>query len=69
VDVGCGSGQSSTFLAPYFRRVIGTDVSQAQVNEAVKRVGAGPKNNIVFRLEESLVLLECVVCNAEMHMI
>jgi len=37
VDVGCGSGQSTTFLSPHFTNVLGTDVSAAQINEAAKR--------------------------------
>jgi ubiquinone/menaquinone biosynthesis C-methylase UbiE len=36
-DVGCGSGQSTSFLAPYFKRVIGTDISSSQVEQAVER--------------------------------
>ncbi|GBN50098.1 hypothetical protein AVEN_154695-1 [Araneus ventricosus] len=34
VDVGCGSGQSTVVLAPYFRSVIGCDVSKSQIREA-----------------------------------
>ncbi|KAJ1187703.1 hypothetical protein NDU88_004477 [Pleurodeles waltl] len=33
-DVGCGSGQSTRGLAPYFEKVIGVDVSEAQISEA-----------------------------------
>lgn len=36
VDVGCGSGQTTLRLAPYFDRVLGTDVSPAQIDEASK---------------------------------
>nr|XP_046238835.1 putative methyltransferase DDB_G0268948 [Scatophagus argus] len=35
VDVGCGSGQGTTLLAPYFTKVVGTDVSPAQVEAAL----------------------------------
>ncbi|XP_042369237.1 putative methyltransferase DDB_G0268948 [Plectropomus leopardus] len=31
VDVGCGSGQGTILLAPYFTRVVGTDISPAQL--------------------------------------
>ncbi|XP_029942134.1 putative methyltransferase DDB_G0268948 [Salarias fasciatus] len=31
VDVGCGSGQGTALLAPFFTKVIGTDVSPAQL--------------------------------------
>nr|XP_060612956.1 putative methyltransferase DDB_G0268948 [Anolis sagrei ordinatus] len=34
LDVGCGSGQGTLLLAPRFRKVVGTDVSPAQVKEA-----------------------------------
>ncbi|GBN64220.1 hypothetical protein AVEN_111293-1 [Araneus ventricosus] len=34
VDVGCGNGQSTVILAPYFKRVHGSDVSEAQIEQA-----------------------------------
>lgn len=34
VDIGCGSGQSTLVLAPYFQLVTGFDVSEAQVKHA-----------------------------------
>lgn len=34
VDVGCGTGQSTKFLAPHFKKVLGTDISEAQIEEA-----------------------------------
>ncbi|CAJ1086819.1 putative methyltransferase DDB_G0268948 isoform X1 [Xyrichtys novacula] len=34
VDVGCGSGQGTVLLAPYFTKVVGTDISQAQLEMA-----------------------------------
>ncbi|CAF1009666.1 unnamed protein product [Adineta ricciae] len=33
-DVGCGSGQSTELLSPYFKKVYGYDVSENQVREA-----------------------------------
>lgn len=36
IDVGCGSGQSSLPLTKHFRRVIGLDVSDAQIAQAPK---------------------------------
>ncbi|GFY69572.1 methyltransferase DDB_G0268948 [Trichonephila inaurata madagascariensis] len=33
-DVGCGSGQSTVILAPYFKQVHGMDVSAAQIRQA-----------------------------------
>nr|XP_040033723.1 putative methyltransferase DDB_G0268948 [Gasterosteus aculeatus aculeatus] len=35
VDVGCGSGQGTVLLAPYFTKVVGTDVSPAQLEMAL----------------------------------
>lgn len=34
VDVGCGSGQGTVLLAPYFSKVVGTDISPAQLENA-----------------------------------
>ena len=34
LDVGCGSGQSTRILAPYAKRVIGSDISKSQIDEA-----------------------------------
>lgn len=34
VDVGCGSGQGTRFLAEHFKEVVGMDVSEAQIQEA-----------------------------------
>ncbi|KAM8806821.1 putative methyltransferase [Eudromia elegans] len=33
VDVGCGSGQGTRFLAEHFKKVVGTDISEAQIQE------------------------------------
>ncbi|XP_022096038.1 putative methyltransferase DDB_G0268948 [Acanthaster planci] len=46
VDVGCGSGQNTRPLAPYFEKVIGVDVSEAQI-----KVAQSLKNppNVEFR--------------------
>ncbi|KAI4898319.1 hypothetical protein NFI96_028566 [Prochilodus magdalenae] len=35
VDVGCGSGQGTVLLAPHFTQVEGTDVSPAQLEQAI----------------------------------
>lgn len=32
VDIGCGTGQSTTILAPYFEKVTGYDVSESQID-------------------------------------
>lgn len=36
VDVGCGTGQSTVILAPYFEKVTGVDVSEAQIESAAR---------------------------------
>ncbi|CAH2308108.1 methyltransferase DDB_G0268948 [Pelobates cultripes] len=36
VDVGCGTGQSTRILVPYFEKILGTDISPAQIEEASK---------------------------------
>ncbi|RWS17009.1 putative methyltransferase-like protein [Dinothrombium tinctorium] len=36
IDVGAGTGQCTRLLQPYFEKIIGFDVSEAQVNEANK---------------------------------
>ena len=33
LDVGCGSGQSTIKLASYFNKVIGLDISEAQITQ------------------------------------
>jgi ubiquinone/menaquinone biosynthesis C-methylase UbiE len=48
--VGCGSGQSTRLISPYFKRVIGTDVSESQVEEAKKQCPTSEILNISFRL-------------------
>ncbi|TNN38099.1 putative methyltransferase [Liparis tanakae] len=35
VDVGCGSGQGTILLAPHFAKVVGTDISPAQLEMAL----------------------------------
>ena len=40
VDVGCGSGQSTSIFAPYFKTIIGIDPSEKQIEQA--------KNNNVY---------------------
>ncbi|XP_006812667.1 putative methyltransferase DDB_G0268948 [Saccoglossus kowalevskii] len=37
VDVGCGSGQSTAVLGDYFEQVIGCDVSESQIREAIDK--------------------------------
>ncbi|KAF4109138.1 putative methyltransferase DDB_G0268948 [Onychostoma macrolepis] len=46
VDVGCGSGQGTLLLAPHFTRVVGLDISPAQLEVGRKHVKVA---NISFR--------------------
>ncbi|WP_130470438.1 class I SAM-dependent methyltransferase [Candidatus Magnetaquicoccus inordinatus] len=39
VDVGCGNGQLTRLLAPYFQQVIGLDPSVEQINNALPEKG------------------------------
>ena len=47
LDVGCGSGQFTRLLLPHFSRVLATDVSKAQVEQARRELTA---NNVDVRL-------------------
>ncbi|XP_074483365.1 putative methyltransferase DDB_G0268948 [Sebastes fasciatus] len=46
VDVGCGSGQGTILLAPHFTKVVGTDVSPAQLEVALAN---GSPPNVSYR--------------------
>lgn len=46
VDVGCGSGQGTLLLAPHFAHVVGTDISPAQLEMALKHASSP---NITYR--------------------
>ncbi|XP_027867496.1 trans-aconitate 3-methyltransferase-like isoform X2 [Xiphophorus couchianus] len=37
VDVGCGPGKGTVLLAPFFTRVVGTDISQAMIERALAK--------------------------------
>lgn len=51
IDVGCGSGQSTRVLSPYFSRVVGTDVSPAQIQQA--SLASKDQDNITFQVGSS----------------
>ncbi|XP_078083862.1 putative methyltransferase DDB_G0268948 [Mustelus asterias] len=50
VDIGCGSGQGTRGLAPHFDKVVGIDLSEAQIEEARKMDGP---DNISYRLGQA----------------
>lgn len=37
LDIGCGGGKYSFAMAPYFEKVIGTDISEQMINYAEER--------------------------------
>ncbi|KAG8184001.1 hypothetical protein JTE90_029141 [Oedothorax gibbosus] len=47
VDIGCGSGQSSFVLSPYFESITGFDVSEAQIKYAQEQHSAP---NITYKV-------------------
>lgn len=51
IDVGCGNGRQTRFLANHFRQVIGTEVAPAAVGLAGKTNGAA---NIMYRVLDLL---------------
>ncbi|GIY88753.1 methyltransferase DDB_G0268948 [Caerostris darwini] len=70
VDVGCGSGQSSVVLAPFFSRVHAIDASEAQIQEARRnRVAA----NLIYSVQEAETLpfesgsVQLVTAGASLH--
>ena len=48
VDIGCGAGQSTSWLCQHFEEVIGIDPSEEQVEAARKNV-QDKHNNVTFR--------------------
>lgn len=46
VDLGCGTGQNSRLLAPYFHEVVGIDISECQLREAMAVPG---QENVTYR--------------------
>ncbi|XP_029442084.1 putative methyltransferase DDB_G0268948 isoform X2 [Rhinatrema bivittatum] len=60
VDVGCGTGQSTQILAPHFEKVVGLDISEAQIEKAKQDLYAA---NISYCLSsaEELPFEDCSV--------
>ena len=58
LDLGCGSGQNTLPLAPYFASVIGVDVSEAQIREAA--ADKAKPDNVQYRVNpaEDLTFLQ-----------
>ncbi|KAF8782241.1 putative methyltransferase DDB_G0268948 [Argiope bruennichi] len=61
VDVGCGSGQSTVVLSPYFETVLGLDISEAQI-ECAKQFNSA--KNVEYKVtakESQLPVTSCSV--------
>lgn len=56
IDVGCGSGQASWLLSPYFNKVIGYDVSENQIKQAKFQCSESSNVNFVVSPSEKLPL-------------
>ncbi|XP_040212036.1 putative methyltransferase DDB_G0268948 [Rana temporaria] len=55
VDVGCGTGQNTRVFSPYFKKVLGIDISEAQIEEAKKATGSPNVTYSVCSAEEMSV--------------
>ena len=47
MDIGCGTGQSTKLLAPYFKKIVGLDVSESQICVAKQ---SNTDSNLEFRV-------------------
>ncbi|XP_078539467.1 putative methyltransferase DDB_G0268948 [Lissotriton helveticus] len=52
VDVGCGTGQSTRILAPYFEKVVGVDISKSQIQEAENVISPINVSYMIAKAEE-----------------
>jgi SAM-dependent methyltransferase len=58
LDVGCGTGEGTLFLAREFpqARVRGVDISEEMVRRAVAKVGLDPEGRIAFKVGDAAAL-------------
>lgn len=63
LDLGCGSGMQTRFLAQYFPYVVGVDVSPTVVRRAQENVGG--EANIEFRVLNALDVQEAEALHQE----
>ena len=67
LDIGCGTGQCTRLLAPYFDKVIGIDVSESQIEAANHKIEqilnleyrVGPSEVLDFVQDNSVDLITC----------
>ena len=58
LDVGCGTGAGTLFLAREFpqARIRGVDISEEMVDRAVAKVGLDPEGRVAFRVGDAAAL-------------
>jgi len=58
LDVGCGTGEATLFLAREFpqARVRGVDISEEMVSAAVAKVGLDPEGRVAFKVGDAAAL-------------
>ncbi|XP_069497380.1 uncharacterized protein [Ambystoma mexicanum] len=70
VDVGCGTGQSTRVLAPHFQKVVGVDISEAQIGEA-KEISGPPNISYFVCFAENLPFndasVDLILASAAVH--
>ena len=58
LDVGCGTGAGTLFLAREFpqARIRGVDISEEMVREAVAKIGLDPEGRVAFKVGDAAAL-------------
>jgi ubiquinone/menaquinone biosynthesis C-methylase UbiE len=58
LDVGCGTGAGTLFLAREFPqgRIRGVDISEEMINAAVAKIGLDPEGRVAFRVADAAAL-------------
>ncbi|XP_077306071.1 putative methyltransferase DDB_G0268948 [Lithobates pipiens] len=70
VDVGCGTGQNTRILSQYVKKVLGIDISEAQIEVAKKDLGSSDVTYSVCPAEEVAVgdtSVDLVTASASAH--
>lgn len=73
IDIGCGSGQSTHQLSSFSKQVIGTDISQAQIDCAIKSTPVTNGSNMSFKMTSAYQLpvedgsVSMVTCGQAWH--
>nr|XP_039261977.1 putative methyltransferase DDB_G0268948 [Styela clava] len=70
LDVGCGTGRSTHAFSPFFKSILGIDISEAQIEQAKK---INESDNIIFKLSDGHTFpvdddsVDLVTCGAAAH--